>query len=105
MKYKIFLVAAAFSALTFTGCAAHKGMRGTVAMKVNEQEAHVCLGKNEVSVGDKLNVFRTDCKSQNRCLKVKVGEAKVTQVLDDHYSVAQFDPGVTFEEGTVVEKP
>lgn len=105
MKLKVFLIMAVIAAISFTGCAAsHKGMRGSVAMKVNEQEAHVCLGSNEVKVGDKLVVYNNDCKSQNRCLKVKVGEAKVTQVLDEHYSIVQFDPGVAFEEGTVLEK-
>ncbi|MEO6098153.1 MAG: hypothetical protein ABIW76_21805 [Fibrobacteria bacterium] len=105
MKMNTTLLAVAFAAFTITGCAAHSRMRGSVAMKVSDQEAHVCLGNTEVAVGDKLSVYKNDCPSKQRCKKIRLGEAKVTQVLDEHYSVVQFDPGVVFEEGTLVEKP
>lgn len=106
MKMKTTLLAVAFAAFTFTGCAAsHSQMRGSVAMKVNDQEGHVCLGSNEVAVGDKLSVYKNECVQKFGCKKTKLGEAKVTQVLDEHYSVVQFDPGVIVEEGTLVEKP
>ena len=32
----------------------HKYMRGSVAMKLDNKTAHVCLGDNEVKTGDKV---------------------------------------------------
>jgi hypothetical protein len=67
---------------------AHGLMRGSVAMKFNDHEAHVCLGDTEVKAGD----------------KVKIGEGTILQTLNEHYSVMKVDPQVAFEEGTIVEK-
>lgn len=96
--------------LLTVGCA-HGFMRGSVAMKVNEQEAHVCLGDNEVKAGDRVNLFRNQCNkivgkvgANDPCHKIKIGEGTVTRTLDEHYSVVKVDSGVSFEEGTVVEK-
>ena len=88
-------------------------MRGSVAMKMNDREAHVCMGEKEVKAGDKVSLFKNVCeqKSNRRvggelldCKKVKVGEGEVTQVLNEHYSSIRVDQGVSFEEGTIVEK-
>jgi hypothetical protein len=35
---------------------AHSMMRGSVVMKVDTDEAHACLGENEVKTGDKLSL-------------------------------------------------
>ncbi len=99
---------------TLIGCA-HSSMRGTVAMKVSDNEAHVCLGDNEVKAGDKVALFRNDCKETGGgggdggsgigiCEKVKIGEGKVIRTLNSHYSLIETAPGVKFSEGTVVEK-
>src|SRR5665647_977127 len=95
-------------------CAHHSIMRGSVAMKVSETEAHVCLGKGEVQEGDRVTAFYNDCQSKdvadNRgvyvtpCVKAKLGKGTITKVLNDHYSVVKFDEGVKFTEGTFVEK-
>lgn len=99
-----------FSIFALIGCA-HSAMRGSVAMKTSETEGHVCLGKGEVDVGDKVSLYRNDCPNQggkkvggNICKKVKLGEGKVTEIINDHYSVATFPSGLQFDEGTVVEK-
>ena len=95
-----------------SGCA-HGLMRGSVAMKTSENEAHVCLGKGEVKAGDRVQVFRNVCPARSGgkyggggglCRKEEVGSGTVEEVLNDHYSVVKFDPGVPFEEGTFVEK-
>lgn len=97
--------------LTLVSCAHHSVMRGSVAMKVSDREAHVCLGKDEVKVGDKVIAFFNDCQNKNLgdsrgtpCVKTKLGGGKVTKVLNDHYSVIEFDEGVKFSEGSFVEK-
>ena len=93
---------------------AHKTMRGGVAMKVSDTEAHVCLGEGEVKVGDKVNAFYNDCQGKGSggkdgaygvpCVKTKIGKGTVTKILNDHYSVVEFEDGVKFTEGTFVEK-
>jgi hypothetical protein len=99
--------------ILFAGCAHHSTMRGTVAMKVSGDEAHVCMGDNEVKAGDKVALFKNVCKgtssgreaSGNRtCEKKKIGDGEVTRTLNEHYSVVKVSPGVVFDEGTVVEK-
>lgn len=114
----MFHVIGLFGVLIIVGCA-HSLMRGTVAMKVDAQEAHVCLGDHEVKVGDRVVLYDNRCKrpearpyrpspthywDSNYCKKIKLGEGVVTQTLDEHYSVIKIDPGVEFKEGTVVEK-
>lgn len=95
-----------------SGCA-HKVMRGTVAMKTSENEAHVCMGKGEVAVGDKVTLFRNECVGKGvgdrpggggTCEKKEVGSGMVQEVLNQHYSVVRFAQGVQFEEGSFVEK-
>lgn len=96
----------------FYGCSHHPVMRGTVAMKVSEREAHVCLNKEEVSVGDRVTAFYNDCQTRNMgdqrgqglCIKTTLGKGTVTKILNDHYSLVKFDDGVKFSEATFVEK-
>lgn len=109
------LVVALFSASLLAGCA-HSTMRGSVAMKANDGEAHVCMGDKEVKAGDRVALFKNVCtgaRSGGRigdsaaptsCTKKKLGEGTVERALNEHYSVVKVDPGVQFEEGTVVEK-
>lgn len=93
---------------------AHTMMRGSVAMKVSDQEGYVCLGENEVKQGDKVALFRSDCTpvgTSNRaaspygpaCKKIKVGEGEITQLLNEHYSVVKTSPSVALQEGLIVE--
>lgn len=102
--------------LFVTACASHSTMRGGVAMKVNEREAHVCLGDGEVKEGDTVEAFYNDCQDRNvggsknagayglPCVKKKLGSGTIIRILNEHYSVVKFDEGVKFTEGTFVEK-
>lgn len=95
-----------------SACASHSTMRGGVAMKVSDREAHVCLGEGEVKPGDKVVAFYNDCSSRNvgakgaatPCEKKQLGYGKIVRNLNEHYSVVEFDPGVEFTEGTFVER-
>lgn len=107
MNYKILILS--LGVFSLAGCATHSLMRGSVAMKVSDTEAHVCLGDKEVKVGDKVNIYKSECTQSagskgTNCVKVKAGEGSVTQLLNEHYSVIKFDKGVEFKEGTIVEK-
>lgn len=99
------------------GCASHSSMRGSVAMKTSNNEAHVCMGNTEVNVGDKVSAFKNVCVNENDttaktsrsgfktiCKKEKIGTGVVTSLINDHYSVVKFDSVFDFNEGTVVEK-
>ncbi len=101
---------------SFVGCASHSMMRGSVAMKASDREAHVCLGDDAVKVGDRVSAYRNECKSIGAdggdrnsgrgvtCKLEKLGGGKVVSILNSHYSTVEFDQGVTFNEGTVVQK-
>lgn len=108
---KVFIPMSAL-ALVLAGCS-HGLMRGSVAMKVSDTEAHVCLDDTEAKVGDRVTLFKSRCSGggggksggQGRsCEKVQLGQGTVTEILNHHYSLVKFDAGVAFEEGTFVEK-
>jgi len=100
-------------AIALTGCA-HSVMRGSVAMKINETQGHVCLGNKDVKVGDHVIAYtnfclgkggaRTKGDSIGLCEKRNIGAGTITQLLNEHYSVVTFDEGAKFDEGTFVEK-
>jgi hypothetical protein len=66
-----------------SGCA-HSTMRGTVAMKISDREAHVCLGDKEVQVGDPVTLFKNVCVApkssagggEASCTKQKLGQVR-----------------------------
>ncbi len=110
-RKKIFLPLLA-TVVMLGGCS-HGLMRGSVAMKVSDTEAHVCMDNSEARVGDKVTLFKNKCKKGGAgrtgeggggCEKVQIGQGTVTEILNHHYSVVKFDAGVPFEEGTFVEK-
>jgi hypothetical protein len=91
------------------GCSA-RASQGVVAMKVTDKTAHVSLGNEAVSVGDKVAVFRNECSGvlsyKQRtpiCNKRYIGEGTVTENLGEHYSVITVDSSVTILDGDVVE--
>ena len=112
---KITFVATALTALALSGCA-HSMMRGSVAMKVSDNEAHVCMGDQDVKAGDRVTLFKNVCTGgkgggarsglgdTGSCKKEKLGEGSVERILNEHYSVVKVNPGVQFEEGNIVEK-
>jgi hypothetical protein len=108
---------ALFALLTLVGagCATHSAMRGSVVMRVNNSDAHVCLGEGEVAVGDTVNLIHHDCATKNnekpwvgaagdRCRRQVVGTGQVVEVLNSHYSIVRFKGGVAFVEGDTIEK-
>lgn len=110
---KLFQMVGVVGMVALAGCA-HGTMRGSVAMKASDDEAHVCLGENEVKAGDKITFFKNVCSGARagakagpnggECTKVKLGYGEIVRTLNQHYSVAKVDPGIDFQEGTIVEK-
>ena len=96
--------------LVASGCG-HKMMRGTVAMKLNKKNAHVCLGDGSVKTGDKVAFITNKCTGaggrhgdKRSCELVTLGEGTVSKVLNSHYSEIATDGSFSFDEGTIVEK-
>lgn len=78
-------------------------------MKISDNTAHVGLGKNEVQVGDHVELYGNRCINAGRntersCEKISKGHGTVTQILSDNYAAVQFDQGVAFQEGDFIEK-
>lgn len=95
-------------ALILSSCAS-KLHRGVIAMKIDENSAHVGLNKNEVSVGDHVELYGNKCTkmlktSDQTCEKVSKGHGVITQILNENYASVKFETGVVFQEGDFVEK-
>jgi hypothetical protein len=95
-------------ALVLGACAAnHAVMRGSVVMKINDTDAHVCLGVGEVKVNDTVRLYRNVCDTGSKqpvCHRQDVADGRVRELLDSHYSVVVFPAGTPFQEGDTVEK-
>ena len=95
-------VAVVVTAIFLAGCTSAT-RRGVLVMKIDDTEAHVGLGAGEVEVGDQLTLFRYFCRPK-KCTKRVIGRGTVTQVLNDSYSVARFNPQINLREGDIVER-
>lgn len=96
-------VGGAGAALVLTACAAQHS-RGTVAMKITDTQAHVCVGKEAVHPGTSLEVLRNVCNGPKQtCKLTHVGQGSVTAVLNEHYSVAEFPAAIKVREGDLIE--
>ena len=98
---------------TFLTSCAHKMMRGTVAMKTNNKTAHVCLGENDVKIGDTLEFYTNRCTATGgaredgdirECELKILGTGTVTKLLNNHYSEVRASGSFKFKEGTLVQK-
>ena len=111
MKKLLFM---SLSVLILNGCA-HSFMRGTVAMKMDSTTAHVCLGNNDVKVGDKVDFVENFCTGSNAIAVNDSGEVRscemkvidtgtVTKLLNSHYSEVKVKEGFKLKEGILVQK-
>lgn len=111
MSSKLIKIVIGASILTLSACSTGV-KRGSVVMKVSDEEAHVGIGKNEVKPGDHLQLYNNVCtggggkdRAGDRiCRKVSQGHGEVVEVLNDDYSVVKFPPGTKFTEGDTLEK-
>ena len=106
MKTKV-MAMIAFGAMV-SGCATGFH-RGVVAMKVDEETAHVGINKEEVNVGDHVQLFSNQCTSgprgsNRKCVKIPKGHGDVVEILGEHYVSVKFEKGVQFNEGDFIEK-
>jgi len=100
--------------LVFLSSCAHTFMRGTVAMKLDDKKAHICLGNNDVKLGDKVEFFQNQCSDIRigtkeggdikECRLQKVGQGNITKLLNSHYSEVETDGTFKIKEGGLVQK-
>ena len=95
--------------LVLSGCA-HGPQRGNVAMKISDTEAHIHMENSRV--GKRVTVFENDCQvlgdpregaAKKNCNKVQIGHGVITEILNDEYSIVQFDSALSYKEGAIVE--
>lgn len=101
------------AAMALSDCA--HSQKGTVTMKVSDEEAHVGLGANDVHPGDRIEIYGPCLSPKQRwanpdsvelggCNRAKLGEATIARVLNKDYSIVKVDPGVHFDEGALIRK-
>lgn len=106
LRFALFIVAGS----TIHGCSfSHEAMHGSVVMTVRN-EAHICLGSEDgIRVGELLTVYRTTevpltnepmvpdrsgrYNPRSKFSLLKVGTARVTEVLSDHYAAIELVEG------------
>ena len=94
--------------LALSGCVASTP-RGVVAMKISDDQAHVCIRKQDVQVGDRVTLYKNVCTRNtgkpalSSCELKRTGTGTVTEKLNDHYSSVRLDKGLEVSEGDVVE--
>ena len=105
------LILITFFSLILSSCA-HNFMRGTVAMKMDKNTAHVCLGDHDVKKGDKVIFYNNRCDRNDTreegvgalCQMEKIGVGSVSKILNSHYSEVKIEGDFNFFEGTLVQK-
>lgn len=92
-----------FALTLAVGCATAT-RHGVVVMKIDETEAHIGLGRNDVKPGDQLTLSRYVCSGQKNpvCHRVTVGSGGVVRLLNEMYSVAEFRAEAGVKEGDFV---
>lgn len=116
---RLTLVIPVFAAIVAACSPGHEVMRGSVVMMV-QNGAHICLGSEDgVRVGELLTIYRTkeiplpnepmvpdgSGRYQPRVKHelVKVGMARVTAILGEHYAAIELIEG-ELEASDIVEK-
>lgn len=105
---------------TLSGCSVnHETMRGSVVMAFDE-EAHICIGSEDgLEVGDRVIIYRTKqvpstkdaivpdrsgrYKPKLRYEKVKIGTARIIEILSEHYAAIELIEG-ELKASDIVEK-
>ncbi|MGE5086840.1 MAG: hypothetical protein ACM3MG_11105 [Bacillota bacterium] len=79
-------------------------VQGDITMKINTIRAQTNLGSYDVSLGDRVAIYKKSCSGAKVpvCRYDRVGNGVVARVLNDQYSEIVMDRGVPFDEGYVV---
>lgn len=86
---------------------------GVISMKIDDRTAHVSLPPETVRIGNSVALIESRCATgprmmrtrkpqSEKCKKVVVGRGVVIKALNDRYAVAEFPPGLGFDEGDAI---
>ena len=110
MKKRINILIGLLS-VALVGCSTTR--KPEVAMKIDDNVAHVSFAPDTLKTGDKIKIVREQCavppttlRSRNKpgCKETMLGKGYLVEVLNDHYGVAKLDAPVQFKEGDKVLK-
>ena len=110
MRKILVLVCLLFVSACSTGRA-----RGAVAMKIDDETAHVCVGKTEMKTGDRVELYRSECSPSIRigkpgttklgaCKLNRIADGEITSTLNEHYAVMKLSRPSVYREGDIVER-
>lgn len=104
------IFAAVLSSLIGSGCS-HSKIRPQCPVAANhaESEVDVCIGSDRVKTGDRIGFFKTNCLPPSRgtpkkCQREKVGEGRVTKVLDEHLSSVRLESSFAIDDSTTIDR-
>ncbi len=97
---------------SLVSCASkHTMMRGSVALKIDENKGIACLESDQVRPGMKLTLLNNDCNQNStlgkdgipNCRLVEAGVVEVTRIINDHYSEFKTLSDAKFSEGSIIQ--
>lgn len=105
------MVVIVFSALIAVGCA-HHGVVESLQTESDLTEAQINIGSASLKEGVKLNVYRRVCGMRARlgsssvphCRNVKVGEARVSKLLDENRAAVKPEGELKLEASMIVRR-
>lgn len=112
MKMIITVVTMTALGTVFSGCShgTHE-VDGVQARDEIPEGIRVRIGGTEVTDGDKVDVFRTSCRTYSspkngseKCKSIKIGSALVLKVLDHDSAIVQPEDGLVMDSSMTVEK-
>ncbi|MBY0518156.1 MAG: hypothetical protein K2P81_14705 [Bacteriovoracaceae bacterium] len=106
---KLFIVISILALFASCSTENHSRMKGTIAMKIDESHGVACVDP-VVKAGEEFDVFNTQCNKDyvlkdisSGCESKKIGEVKLTNMLNEHYAKFQTISNFKFEEGNIIK--
>ena len=107
---RIFLI----SIFLFSCASKHGSMRGTVALKISDENGVVCNEPDQIKVGDRYSIYNNECTKEKMddewarttkvfCKLKKTGEVEITKLLNDHYAEFKTLSSIKFNEGSIIK--
>jgi hypothetical protein len=106
MKKTLIRAGLAIALTTTVGGCAQTPRPGEVVMKASTTEAHITLPAANVTVGDKVTIYR-DVHTGGRHGRIEqrlIGEGTVTRLMGEKYAVVEVPAGVEFQQGDYAER-
>lgn len=101
-----------------SGCgndSGHGHTKGSIVTSQSGQIAQVCEEGQEVKIGDRLEIYESNCtntgknifkktKIKNSCVKIPKGQAEIVEISDSHFSKIKAIDSVILKAGQTTKK-